>query len=171
MTLRRHDMRLRMATATEIHEVWDERWFGQVVDLKHVYKPEDVEGLALVDQHDEIAALVTTHTEGPSLQIVTLDTIVRGRGFGRRMLEAAESKGHKRGLGRAWAIMTNDNLRAVGLYISRGYRLVKVHLDAVDRVREYKPQLPERGYNGIPIRDLWELEKVGLAQGVPVPVH
>ena len=64
--------------------------------------------------------------------------------------------------------MTNDNLRAAGLYLSRGYRLVRVHLNAVDRVREHKPNLPEKGYEGIPVRDLWEFEKLGLL-GVPVP--
>jgi len=32
----------------------------------------------------------------------------------------------------------------------------------------YKPHLPERGYEGIPIRDLCEFEKLGPL-GVPVP--
>jgi GNAT superfamily N-acetyltransferase len=161
-------MRLRAATTDEIKEVWEDRWFGLVVCISTVYRPPDVEGLALVDHHDEPVGLVTYHVEWPAGQIVTLDTIIRGRGFGRRLLEAVESKFHDRGLGRAWALMTNDNLRAAGLYLSRGYRLVKIHLDAVDCVREYKPKLPERGYEGIPIRDLWEFEKLGLL-AVPVP--
>ena len=166
--LRQRDMRLRAATTEEISEVWEERWYGLVVCLNTVYEPPDVEGLALVDHLDELVGLVTYHVDGPSGQIVTLDTIVRGRGFGRRLLEDVENKVHSLGLGRAWALMTNDNLRAAGLYLSRGYRLVRVHLDAVDRVREHKPKLPDRGYEGIPIRDLWEFEKLGPL-GVPVP--
>lgn len=166
--LRQHDMRLRTATTEEVEEVWEDRWYGLVVGLSTVYRPPDVEGLALVDHLDELVGLVTYHVDGPSGQIVTLDTIVRGRGFGRRLLEAVENKFHKRGLGRAWALMTNDNLRAAGLYLSRGYRLTRVHLDAIDRVREHKPRLPERGYEGIPIRDLWEFEKLGPL-GIPVP--
>jgi GNAT superfamily N-acetyltransferase len=166
--LRQHDMRLRAATRDEIKTVWEDRWFGLVVGLDTVYRPADVDGLALVDHQDELVGLVTFHIDGPAGQIVTLDTILRGRGFGWRLLEAIENTFHTRGLGRAWALMTNDNLRAVGLYLSRGYRLVRVHLDAVDRVREYKPKLPERGYEGIPIRDLWELEKLGPL-GIPVP--
>lgn len=167
--LRRHDMRLRAARPEEIEELWDERWSGCVVCLKTLYKPADVDGLALVDHHDELAALATYHIDGPSGQIVTLDTVIRGRGFGRRMLEAVENKFHQRGLGRAWALMTNDNLRAVGLYISRGYRLTKIHLDTVNTlVRPHKPKLPDVGYEGIPILDLWELEKLGPL-GVPVP--
>jgi len=161
-------MTLRSATTDEIAEVWEERWYGLVVCISTIYTPPDVEGLALVDHHDEMVGLVTYHVDGPSGQIVTLDTIVRGRGFGRRMLEDVENKFHKLGLGRAWALMTNDNLRAAGLYLSRGYRLVRIHLNAVDRVREHKPQLPKRGYEGIPVRDLWEFEKMGPL-GVPVP--
>ncbi len=166
--LRKHDMRLRTASTDEIKAVWDDRWYGIVVGLTTVYEPSDVDGLALVDDLDELVALVTFHVDGPAGQIVTLDTILRGRGFGRRLLEDVENKFHSLGLGRAWALMTNDNLRAAGLYLSRGYRLVKVHLNAVDRVREHKPKLPERGYEGIPILDLWEFEKMGPL-GVPVP--
>ena len=166
--LRQSDMRLRPATTEDIKAVWDDRWYGLVVGLNTIYTPSDVQGLALVDHFDEIVGLVTYHVDGPSGQIVTLDTIVRGRGFGRRLLEDVESKFHQLGLGRAWALMTNDNLRAAGLYLSRGYRLVRVHVDVVDRVREHKARLPERGYEGIPIRDLWEFEKMGPL-GVPVP--
>ncbi len=166
--LRQHDMRLRSATKDEVEEVWEDRWYGLVVGIGRVYTPEEVSGLALVDHHDELAGLVTFHTDGPAGQIVTLDTIIRGRGFGRLLLEAAENTFHKRGLGRAWALMTNDNLRAAGLYLSRGYRLVRVHLDAVQKVREHKPKLPDTGYEGIPIRDLWEFEKLGPL-GIPVP--
>jgi GNAT superfamily N-acetyltransferase len=166
--LRQRDMRLRPATTEEVGVVWEDRWYGLVVCLNTVYEPPDVEGLALVDHLDELVGLVTYHVDGPSGQIVTLDTLVRGRGFGRRLLEDVENKFHNRGLGRSWALMTNDNLRAAGLYLSRGYRLVRVHLDAVDSVREHKPELPERGYEGIPIRDLWEFEKLGPL-GVPVP--
>ena len=126
-------------------------------------------GLALVDHDDEITGLVTYHVDGPSGQIATLDTMVRGRGLGRRLLEAIENKFHDLGLGRAWVMITNDNLLAAGLYLSRGYRLVRVHLDAVDRVRELKPKLPERGHEGYPIRDLWEFEKMGPLGGLPMP--
>ena len=166
--LRRHDMLLRSATTEEIEIVWEDRWYGLVVCLNTVFKASDVEGLALVDHLDEIVGLVTYHVDGPAGQIVTLDTIVRGRGFGRRLLEVVENKFHNLGLGRSWALMTNDNLRAAGLYLSRGYRLVRVHLDAVNRVREHKPELPEKGYEGIRIRDLWEFEKMGPL-GLPVP--
>jgi hypothetical protein len=49
--------------------------------------------------------------------------------------------------------------RALSFYLRRGYRLVRVHLDAMDRVRRAKPQAPLTGNHRIPLRDMWELER------------
>ena len=54
---------------------------------------------------------------------------------------------------------TNDNVRALNFYQKRGYRLVRLHLDAMDNVREMKPRIPELGGDGIPLRDMREVEK------------
>jgi hypothetical protein len=50
-----------------------------VVGLDTIYSPTDVEGLALGDHLDKLVGLVTYHAEGPSGQIVNLDTIDRAR--------------------------------------------------------------------------------------------
>ena len=42
---------------------------------------------------------------------------------------------------------------------ARRYRLVRLHLDAMDRVRQAKPQVPLTGNHGIALRDMWELER------------
>ncbi len=41
----------------------------------------------------------------------------------------------------------------------RGYRLVCLHLDVMDRVRRAKPQVPVIGDDGLPLRDMWVLER------------
>lgn len=119
--LRRHDMRLRAATTEEIEAVWEDRWYGLVVCLSTVYTPLDVQGLALVDHHDEMVGLVTYHVDGPAGQIVTLDTMIRGRGFGRYLLEVIENKFHDRGLGRAWALMTSNFMGYNCIYDNQFY--------------------------------------------------
>jgi ribosomal protein S18 acetylase RimI-like enzyme len=48
---------------------------------------------------------------------------------------------------------TNDNLRALGLYQRRGFRLAELRPGAIDRARTQKPQIPLAGSTGIPIRD------------------
>ena len=63
-----------------------------------------------------------------------------------------------------WLITTNDNLNALRFYQGRGFRLVAVHPGAVEASRRLKPQIPELGSFGIPIRDELELE-LSLAEG------
>ena len=58
---------------------------------------------------------------------------------------------------RVFLTTTNDNLPALGLYQSLGFRIVRVRPDAVTRAREVKPQIPVTGYRGIPMRDELDL--------------
>ncbi|HEX6140904.1 MAG TPA: 2-oxo-4-hydroxy-4-carboxy-5-ureidoimidazoline decarboxylase, partial [Candidatus Limnocylindria bacterium] len=60
---------------------------------------------------------------------------------------------------RLWLVTTNDNLDALHFYLRRGMRVAAVHAGAVDRDRALKPEIPRfNGSNGLPIRDLVELE-------------
>lgn len=53
----------------------------------------------------------------------------------------------------------NDNTHALRFYQRRGFALVAVHRNAVDKARrELKPELPLVGIDGIPMRDEIELE-------------
>ena len=63
------------------------------------------------------------------------------------------------GVRRVWLVTTNDNFRAATLYARRGYRLIRVHLNGMDAVRRVKPGVPDTGFGGLPIRDIWEFEK------------
>ena len=54
---------------------------------------------------------------------------------------------------------TNDNLRAIAFYVRRGYRIVRVERDGMDRVRARKPGVPLVGMDGIPLHDMLELVK------------
>jgi hypothetical protein len=72
-----------------------------------------------------------------------------------------------RGCRRLWLLTSNDNLRALGFYQQRGLRLCALHAGALARDRALKPEIPEvNPDNGIPLRDLLELE---LPLRVPGP--
>jgi hypothetical protein len=63
------------------------------------------------------------------------------------------------GCTRLWLITTNDNVDALRFYQRRGFRLAALHAGAVDRSRtRLKPEIPEIGDHGIPLRDEIELE-------------
>ncbi len=148
---------IRPASTAEIDSIWRARWGLPVVTLSGRYLPSDVRGLVAADATDEVVGLVTWVVDGDAAEIVSLDALAQGRGVGTALLSRAE--GEARGAARVWLQTSNDNLRALCFYALRGYRLVAVHLDAMDVVRQAKPEVPERGLDGIPLRDAWVMEK------------
>ena len=86
------------------------------------------------------------------LEIVALAADPPGRGAGRALVSAALAMAPRVSL-----TTTNDNLPALGLYQSLGFRIIRVRPDAVTRAREVKPQIPVMGYRGIPMRDELDL--------------
>ena len=103
--------------------------------------------------------LVTWWIDGEVAEIVSLHASPEGSGTGAGLMDAAEAELKRRGVKRVTIATTNDNPRALNFYVRQGYRLVRLHLDAMDRVREAKPGVPSIGRDGIPLRDMWELQK------------
>ncbi len=150
---------LAAADAAFIDEQWRRLWGLPVVSLERDYQPTDVEGLVYRDDDGAPQGLVTWHVDGDSAEIVTVDAFEQGRHVGGRLLDGAEEELRRRGVGQAMIRTTNDNLRAIAFYVRHGYRIVAVHLDAMERVRQLKPEVPETGQDGVPLRDVIELAK------------
>ncbi len=151
--------RLEAADAAFIDEQWRRLWGLPVVSLGRQYRPTDVDGLVYRDDGGAPQGLVTWHVDGDRAEIVTVDAFEQGRHIGGRLLNSAEEELRRRGAERATIMTTNDNLRAIALYVRHGYRIVAVHLDAMERVRQLKPAVPETGRDGLPLRDVIELAK------------
>jgi ribosomal protein S18 acetylase RimI-like enzyme len=131
-----------------------------VVNHGEVVRPAELP--ALVARLDgERAGLLTYRVDDRGLEVVTLDSIREGQGVGRALLDAALAEARRLGCHRLWLVTTNDNLRALGLYQRWGMRLAALRPGVYDEVRRtLKPQLPELGENGIPIRDELDLERI-----------
>ena len=129
-----------------------------IVSVDREYLPADVEGLAWRED-GAVLGLATWAVEGERAEIVSLDALEPGRRIGARLMEAAEEELRRRGVRTLRVVTTNDNPRALSFYVRRGYRLLRLHLDAMDRVRRQKPRVPLTGNDGIPLRDMWELQK------------
>ena len=97
--------------------------------------------------------------ENRSCELITIDAVLERRGIGSRLIQLVEEAAREKGCQRVWLITTNDNLEAAAFYAKRGYRLVAVHLDALERSRELKSGISKVGKHGIPIQDEWEFEK------------
>jgi ribosomal protein S18 acetylase RimI-like enzyme len=108
---------------------------------------------ALVAVDDgELVGTLHYRRDPDGLEIVALAAHPPGRGAGRALVQAALDLSP-----RVYLTTTNDNLPALGLYQSLGFRIVRVRPDAATRARELKPQLPVTGYRGIAMRDELDL--------------
>jgi ribosomal protein S18 acetylase RimI-like enzyme len=75
-------------------------------------------------------------------------------------VKAVEQAAAERGCRRLWVLTTNDNVDALRFYQRRGFRLAELHPGAVDDSRaRLKPEIPEAGEHGIPLRDELVLDK------------
>lgn len=142
-----------------IRRYWAEHWGLPIVSIGRTYEPEDVSGLAWRDEWGEPQGLITWAADGERAEIVSLDAFQQGRHIGGRLLNAAEAELRRRKVRHVTIVTTNDNLRALALYVRRGYRIVRIDLDGMDRVRRLKPGVPRLGYDNIPLRDMILLEK------------
>ncbi len=114
---------------------------------------------ALIAEHGgELAGAATWIAAGGSIELLTVHAETHWQGAGSALIAAARTVARATGAGRVWLITTNDNLDALRFYQRRGLRLVGVDAGAVDRSRAaLKPEIPEVGLYGIPIRDELEL--------------
>lgn len=137
-----------------------ELWGWPVITPLRTYTADDqLHGMVWRDEWGSIQGLIVWHTEADNAEIISIDAYQQGRHIGGRLLDGAEAELRKRGVQSVAITTTNDNLRAITFYVRRGYRLVGLELDGMDRVRAVKPDVPETGQDGIPLRDMLVLEK------------
>ena len=91
-------------------------------------------------------------------EVVTLSSRVENQGVATALLSAAVEAIRAAGCCRAFLTTTNDNLRALGFYQKRGWKLAKLHKGIIDDARARVPHIPAIGMNNIPLRDEIELE-------------
>ncbi len=99
--------------------------------------------------------LLTYEVDGDELEGVTPDALTPGAGTA--LLDAVLGVARAAGCRRAWLVTSNDNVAALRFYQRRGWRLVAVHLGALDTARALKPSIPRLGVDDIPVRDELDL--------------
>jgi ribosomal protein S18 acetylase RimI-like enzyme len=110
----------------------------------------------LAEQDGEVVGLLTYLVTGDLVDIVTINAFAGG-GVGTALVRAlvADVRGSAT---RVRVTTTNDNTRALRFYQRAGFRLTALRPGAVAAARRLKPEIPETGDDGIPIRDEIELE-------------
>ena len=135
-----------------------ESWGAEsVIAHGQIFRPTKLPGFA-AEAEGEIIGLLTYHIEGQACEIITLDSWREGLGVGSALIEAMTQAARQAGCRRLWLITTNDNTHALRFYQKRGFIIAAVQINAIERSRRLKPEIPLTGMDGIPIRDEIELE-------------
>jgi ribosomal protein S18 acetylase RimI-like enzyme len=135
-----------------------EHWGStRLVSRGRLYDGSALDGFVAIDEGAPVG-LATYRIEGDECELTTLNSEAEGRGVGSALIDSVKKRAAEAGCRRLWLITTNDNVKAVGFYQKRGFSLVALHREAIECSRKLKPEIPEIGLEGIPIRDELELE-------------
>ncbi len=129
----------------------------RVVSKGRMFDPSELEGFAAVAD-EKVVGLVTFRVERDECEVVTINSLSKGRGTGSSLLNAVRDAASKARCKRLWLITTNDNLSALRFYQKWGLHIAAVYPNALEKSRRLKPEIPILGKEGIPLRDEIELE-------------
>jgi GNAT superfamily N-acetyltransferase len=131
-----------------------ELWGSEIVAVHGTsLRPAELAGF-IAERSNRLVGLLTYQLLGNDvMEIVTLNAIDRRAGIGTLLIGAAVSKARRFGCREIRLTTTNDNVDALRFYQRRGFRLAELRPGAVDRARQYKPEIPRVGDYGIPLRD------------------
>lgn len=137
----------------QVNAFLEEHWYttdliirGEKVDMTKV------DGIIVFDDARRIVGLLTYRITGSVCEITSLDSIHEGRGIGTALVNQMIRLAKEKGCEQVILITTNDNINAIRFYQKRGFDLIRLYHDALERSRELKPQIPLIGENGIPLR-------------------
>ncbi|CAM3678383.1 GNAT family N-acetyltransferase [Kibdelosporangium persicum] len=150
---------IETADQSRIGELLTESWGSPRVVAGHgrVHDAAKLPGL-VASQDGQVVGLLTYYIEGRTAELVTLNAYRADGGIGTALLEAMTSIVKQLGCERIILMTTNDNTDAIRFYQRRGFRFRELRVGAIDAARQLKPEIPEIGEHGIPIRDELELE-------------
>lgn len=123
-----------------------------------LHDPLEQSGFVAWQDGERIGLVTYRPPEDGACEILTLDSAREGVGAGTALIQAVLDVAREAGCRRVWLITTNDNAHALRFYQRRGFRLREARPGAVAEARRtIKPEIPERGHDGIPITDELEL--------------
>jgi RimJ/RimL family protein N-acetyltransferase len=154
-------MKIRPIADTNLHWVralLQERWGSvEVVSRNKLHQADSLPGFVAVNGK-KLIGLITFKIDNDACEIVTLDSVISGKGVGTALIKAVIDEAKEKNCHRIWLITTNDNIGAIRFYQKAGFSMVAVHRDAIADSRKLKTIIPEIGYDGIPIKHEVEFE-------------
>ena len=139
-----------------IKEVWIST---KIISKGKVHDTNELPGIIAIHKNNRVG-LIIYNLIGDECEIVSLNSLKENIGIGTTLLKEIERISTFKGCKRLWVITTNDNIDALRFYQKKSFKIVAIHLDALEQSRRLKPEIPFLGSNDIEIRDEIELEKI-----------
>jgi DNA-3-methyladenine glycosylase I len=139
-----------------IEDVWAST---RIISKGKIHDNTELPGVITIHKNDRVG-LIIYNIVGNDCEIVSMNSLKENIGIGNALLKEIERISTLKGCKRLWAITTNDNIDALRFYQKKGFKIVAIHLDALEQSRRLKPEIPFLGSNDIEIRDEIELEKI-----------
>lgn len=135
------------------------QYWGSTVQITRgkKFQADELPGFVAVRDGAEVG-LLTYNLEGKQCEIVTHNSMAGHGGIGSCLLDAVRAKAREAGCERLWLITTNDNTPAMRFYQRRDFDMVAFYREAVTEARRLKAEIPNVGFDGIPIRHELEME-------------
>lgn len=116
-----------------------------------------VDGIGIWDA-ERLVGLLTYTIQGETCEIISLDSLTKGKGIGTSLINQAIQIAHKNKCKKIIVVTTNDNIHAMRFYQKRGFDMARFYANALDVSRKMKPEIPLIGENGIPLKHEIEFE-------------
>ena len=140
-----------------IKKVMVDAWNSEMVAASKLFNTLTLPGF-VAELNDQPTGVVIFNTADGKLEIVSLNSTLEGKGVGSALIEKVKDFAKEKKLKSVWLLTSNDNIDSLKFYQKRGFRITKVYPDAIDEARKTKPDIPEIGDYGIPLKDALELE-------------
>ncbi len=142
----------------KVLDLWIKNWGSDLMVTKgKTYRALDYPGYIALD-NDEVIGLIIYRIEDKECEILSIDSLSENKGVGSMLLEKVVKVSSDYCCNRIWLITSNDNTKAMRFYQKRGFEFKAIHLNAIKAARKIKPQIPQIGYDDIPIKHEIEME-------------
>lgn len=91
-------------------------------------------------------------------EIASLNALTPGKGIGTALIQKVGEIAKEKNCKKLIVITTNDNVKALRFYQKKGFTISAVRVNELTKFRKLKPEIPQVGEDGIPLRDEIELE-------------
>ena len=154
--------KIKIRPISELDHEWIESvmtaaWGSVMVVASRLFNTLELPGI-IAEADNKPVGVATYDISGGKLEIVSLNSVIKGQGVGSRLIEEVKKVAKHKSLKTVWLVTSNDNIDSLRFYQKRGFRITKVYPDAIDEARKTKPEIPLTGNYGIPLKDAIELE-------------